>query len=61
MERWVSRERGYYNYFAKYHAKMTDGGVIEIGVVFEGEFFEIGGGERGKFPRTATNRHCTRV
>jgi hypothetical protein len=30
-------------------AKTTDGAVIEIGVVLEGEFFEPGGGERGKF------------
>jgi len=40
---------------------MTDGGVIEIGVVFEGEFFETSGGERGKFPRTSTNRRLTIV
>src|SRR6267143_4709462 len=35
-------------------AKTTDGGVIETGVVFEGEFFKTGGGERGKLPRPST-------
>src|SRR6476660_2636462 len=44
MERWGSRERGYYNYFAKLHPKMTDGGAWDR-VLFEGEFFETVGEE----------------
>jgi len=41
--------------------KKTDGGVLETGVVFEGEFLRTGGGERGKFPPTGANQHLTIV
>jgi len=47
--------------FREIAREMTDGGVIEIGVVSGGEFFKIGGGEGDKFQHTATNRHLTTV